>query len=200
MSDRVLQAGSIAAAAVVIGGALILVMPQHAANIIRLVIITVAAAVVLYALTENVAEWNEAEWLTSPFNRSGSESDPDGASEEVDRIRATFGQPRQLLEGGTPVTPGARRLLRPLIRTTLERQGVDMDDPKQLESVRERVSPLTWSMLTAPPLGPRRWYRTRRPDEHQVADLVHHVLDDLDRLAEQGDADQTPSPYTKGAP
>ena len=82
--------------------------------------------------------------------------------------------------------PATLRLLKPLIASALD---LDPDDEPHQGSARGPVSPLTWAVLTSEPLQRPYWFRTLRPDEREVAQTVHCVLDELDRLkAGDGDA------------
>lgn len=185
MNERDLRPGNVAAAAMVIGGLLSVLWPQHGVGIARLVIVTVAVAAGLYALAVNVPEWSTV--LTrSPFDRTDLPASERRAAGEIDRIRSQLARRRQRIEGGPAVPPEVLRLLKPLIVAALERQGLDLDDEAQLESARDLLSAPTWAVLTADVLEWPSWFRTVRPDERAVADVVHGVLDDVDRLTVAG--------------
>lgn len=185
MNERTLRPGNIAAAAAVIGGALIMILPQHALSIIALVIVTIAAAAGLYALAVNAPP----AWWRSPFDVSGRAHRP-AETDEIDRIRARLSGRRQRIARDTAVPPEALRLLRPLVHVALERAGVDMDDEQSLAAARALVSPLTWAVLTTEPLERPGWIATVQPNARHAADVVHRVLDDLDRLAGIGTTTQ----------
>jgi hypothetical protein len=188
---RALKPGHVAAAAVMIGGLLVVALPQHGPSIGRLVVVTIAAAAGLHALAVNTPEGSATGWLGSPFDRASRAGRWPLGSDEIQRIRSKLSGRRQPIGNGPPLPPDALRLLQPLIRVALERAGLDPDDEAGLESVRARLSPLTWAVLTSDPMTPPDWYRTRRPDPRRVAEVAHRVLDELDDLA--------PSNSTRGA-
>lgn len=194
MNERLLAPGRIAAAAATIGGVLLVALPEHAVSVVQLVLVTVAAAAGLYALIVNVSP----AWWISPFDRAAGPKQDDGRSEEIDAIRSKLSGRRQPVENGPPVPTDVLRLLKPLIGTALEREGLDPRDERHREAARARVSPLTWAVLTSTPLAEPRWFRTRRPDERTSAEVVHRVLDDLDRL-ETG-RDETHRPIDPSRP
>lgn len=180
MTDRTLRPGNIAAAAVAIGGILIVLMPQHSLSIIRLVIVTCAAAAGLFALIISVPR----TWWTSPFDGRGLPVREGVRSDDIESIRSVLAGRRQPIRNGPPLPAAAIRLLKPLIGVSIEREGLDPGDGDQLESARDLVSPLTWAVLTSDPLLWPRWYQTRLPNEQEVAEVAHEVLDDLDRMAD----------------
>lgn len=190
MTDRTLRPGTIAAAAVAIGGILIMAMPQHSLSIVRLVIVTSAAAAGLFALRISVPR----TWWTSPFDGRVPQVEERARSDDIDRVRSMLAGRRQPIENGPPLPAAAIRLLKPLIGVSIERKGLDPSDQDQLESARGLVSPLTWAVFTSDPLLWPRWYQTRWPNEQEVADVAHKVLDDLDRMAGGGWA---PEPHTR---
>lgn len=223
MNERTLRPANVAAAAVLIGGVLIVVLPQHGLSIVQLVVVTIAAAAALYALAISVPEWSATWWRVAPFNRpsravgptrrlrathparparlaprNGGVRRPFGRGRSrgpgnLERIRSKLSGRRQPISNGPPVPPEALRLLQPLIRVALEREGLDPGDEAHRETARALLSPLTWAVLTSEPLRGPPWYRTRRRAERQVADVVHRVFDDLDRLA-AGGGDSQPIP------
>jgi len=113
-------------------------------------------------------------------------------SDEVDRIHSTLSGRRVPVENGPPLPPETLRLLQPVIRSTLEREGIDPTDEGSLESARVRLSPLTRAVLAGEPSKHPGWFRTLRPDARQVAGIVHSVLDDLDRFDAAGSEGGTP--------
>jgi hypothetical protein len=179
MNARNLRPANTAAAALAIGGVLIVVVPQYASSIVRLVIVSIAAMAGLYALAAN----SPPAW-GSPFQRAVRRRGGRG-SDEVAWIRA------RLWGWRLPVGPAAampmevQRMLRPLIITALQRQGVDPDDDAGRAAARDLLSPLSWAVLTGGPPGRLRWLdwpRARPPARRRVAELVHRVMDELERL------------------
>lgn len=176
MNVRMLAPANVAAAAVLIGGALVVALPGHATSIVRLVVLTTAAAVVVHAVASVVPEWTATGW--SPFGRAARREGETSASGEIDRIRSRLSGRRQRIGDGPPLPPETVRLLQPLIRVALEREGLGCG-----KLARTSLSPLTLAVLAADPLQRPNWFRTHRPDGRQVAEIVHGVLDDLDRLS-----------------
>ena len=181
MNGRALWPANVAAAAVLIGGVLIVALPQHALTIVQLVIVTTAVSVGVYALAVNVhpTGWiSPFKWL-SPFSRTAHQGRLGHRSDELDWIRAKLSGRRQHLENAPPMPPPILRQLKPLIAAALD---LDLGDEPRLASARGRVSPLTFSVLTSEPLDRPSWFRMLPPNEREVAETVHRVLDDLDRL------------------
>jgi hypothetical protein len=185
MNERTLRPANIAAAAIVIGGALVVMLPQHAVSIAGLVIVTIAAAAGLYALAVNAPP----AWWRSPFDVFGGDHRPDEAH-DIDRLRSGLSGRRQRIARDTALPPGTLRLLQPLIQVALERDSIDTGDEQSVARARTRVSPLTWAVLTTEPMERPGWIRTVRPDARHVADVVHRVLDELERLAGAGQMTQ----------
>lgn len=183
MNPRTLRFGNLAAAAVLIGGVLVAVLPQYAMSVVQLVIVTVATAAALYALIAIVP----VTWWRSPFDRSGRPGRKLRGSDELDLIRSKLSGRRHPIENGRPLPPGALHLMKPLIRVALERENVDPDAEAHRASARALLSPLTWAIFTSDPSRRPHWFRTFRSKEREVADIVHAVLDDLDRLASGGE-------------
>lgn len=177
MNERTLRPGNIAAAATVIGGALIMLLPQHALSITGLTIATIAAAAGLYTLAVNAPP----AWWRSPFDGSGHGRRPE-ETDEIERIRVRLSGRRQRIARDTALPPEALRLLQPLVNVALERAGIDTDDEQSAATTRGLVSPLTWAVHTTEVLERPGWTATVRPDARHAADVVHRVLDDLDRL------------------
>lgn len=190
MNERTLRPGNVAAAAVVIGGVLVLALPQHAMSIVRLVLVTVAAGTGLYALALNAP----ATWWLSPFDRRRGAGSKGDASAEIDWIRSTMSGRRQRIENGSPLPPETLRLLRPLIRVALEREGVDPGDRTHPDSGRRPLSARTWAVLNSEPLEWRPRSRTLRADRRRTAEAVHAILDELDRLGASIAGDVAHSP------
>jgi hypothetical protein len=182
VNERTLRPGNIAAGALVLGGVLIVVLPQHALSIVRLAIVTVAAAAGLYALAVQAP----STWWMSPFDRRVRRERKSHGSNEMRWIRSRLAGPRKRIDDGPSLPADAVRLLQPLIRAGLEREGLDPADESYLASARGLLSPPTWAVLTHDPLERPRWFRTLWPDERATAEIVHSVLDDIDRLADSG--------------
>jgi hypothetical protein len=173
--NQVFRPRHIGAAAVVIGGVLIGVLPHHAMSIVRLVIVTVAAAAGLYALTASAPPM----WWLSPFDRNFSRRKKSRGSDDIESIRSKLASPRRRLAQLPPLPPESLHLLRPLIVAALEREGID---PADEASARPLVSPLTWAVLENQALQRGQWIPLL-PNQRETARVVHRVLDDLDRLA-----------------
>lgn len=176
MSERTFTASSVAAAAILIGGTLVLVMPQHAGNIARLVVVTIAAAAGLHALGMN----SPPAWWSSPF-------DPDfrmpwrrRERDEMEWIRAALSGWRHRLDDGSALPAEVIRLLRPLIEAAVERAHADDGEPSR--GTRARLSPLAKAVLTADPAKRSRWQRVA-PNRAEVAACVHRIMDEVDGLS-----------------
>lgn len=192
MNEHAVRPGSVAAAAVLIGGLLVIVLPQHAGSIIRLVIVSAAAAAGLYALTLHAP----AAWWASPLDRKPLRRGRRPA-DEVAVIRASLSGRRQRIAYGPPLPPETVRLLQPLIRGALERAGHDDPGEEGVESARRPLSPTAAAVLAAEPLSHPPWFRTVRPDARTTAAAVHRILDELDALAALGTSSastNTPAP------
>ena len=182
MNERTLRSGSVAAAAVLIGGVLIVALPQHSVSIVQLVVVTVAAAAGLYALGANVPHtgWISPFKWRSPFSPGVRPGTAGQASDEMDSIRAKLSGRRQPIENGPAMPPEILRLLKPLIRIA---HDLDPDDEAHQPPARGVLSPLTRAILTSDSLNESHWFRTLWSNEREVAEVVHSVMDDLDRLA-----------------
>lgn len=175
MSRSGLELGRVAGATLVLGGLLVALSPDLMARVVRIVVAAGAGAAALFVLRTEAAR----AWWTSPFNVGRRRREkPPGSSPELDAIAAKFRGRRQPVPGGVPLPPETIRLLRPLAASALERQRPESGSPRD-------DSPL-WALTRAlPDLEPRvwpRWFQTRSPDVKRVAEAVHEVLDDLDRL------------------
>lgn len=182
MSERRLGPWDVAAAALVIGGAITMLMPQYGASVLRLVIVTAAAAACVHALTLNVP----VTW-SSPFDgatrkRSGTPTHTDG----VEWTRSRLSARRQTMAKGPPLPPEILRILQPLIRTSIGQNDPYVEDRKHAARFRRALSPLTWAVLNADGLKQPHWFQTRWPNPREVATVVHRVLDDLESLAAGG--------------
>lgn len=179
MIERTFRPANIAAASLVIGGLLLIARPEYAISIVQLVIVTIAAAAGLYALAVNAP----AAWWLSPFDRTVRSRQRRRGYDETDRIRATMGGRRQEFPKGPAMPPETLRLLQPLIRVALEREGLDHADVAARETARALLSPRTFAVLMSDARKRPPWFRMLPPDEAGTAEVVRHVLDDLDRLA-----------------
>jgi hypothetical protein len=177
MNSQILRPGSIAAGAVVIGGTLVMLLPQHAMSIVRLVIVTVAAAAALNAFGVHAPP----RWWRSPFDRTPGGEDTGTGSRDIDRIRSEFSGRRRRIPNGPPLPPEVLHLLRPLVEVAVARAGLDPDDSRV--AGRRRLSPLCRAVLAADRSTRPPWYRMVRPDRREVAGAAHRILDELDRLA-----------------
>jgi hypothetical protein len=189
MNEPALRPAEITAAAVVVAGGLIIVWPQLALSFAGLVIATVAAAAGLHAF----AVLAPPAWWRSPFEPRRRRRRRAGRADDLDWIRATLKGRRQPVENGPPLPPATLRLLQPLIRDVLEREGIDPDDTAELEPAGIRKCPLTRAVLDAEPLRHPPWFRTRRPDARHAAETVQGVLDELDRIVAGGHVPQPPN-------
>ena len=181
MKRRALWPGNVAAGAVLIGGVLIVALPRHVLSIVQLVIVTTAVSAGLYALAANVPTtgWiSPFKWL-SPFGRVTHSARLGHRSNRLDLIRGRLSDRRQRVDNGPSIPPAILRQLKPLIAVALD---LDLRDETRLASARGRLSPRTFAALTSDPLDRPSWFRTSRSNEREVAETVHRVLDDLDRL------------------
>lgn len=184
MSHPLLRSLGVAAAAAVIGGLVVIVLPHQAGDILHLVIVTAAAAVSIQILAATIPEWAAARWMLSPFKqRRLPGAATDEHTDELSRIRDELSRRRQRMADGTPMTSATLRRLQPHVRVALEREGLGPAHGPDQAAARTRLSPLSWTVLTNEPLAWKDWYQTRRPGPVQVAEVVHHVLDDLERLS-----------------
>lgn len=181
MNSQILRPGSMAAGAVVIGGTLIMLLPQHAMSVVRLVIVTVAAAAALFAFGVHAPP----RWWRSPFDLGPGGAELGTGSRDIDRIRSEFSGWRQRIPNGPALPPEVLYLLRPLVEVAVARAGLDPGDRK---TAGRRLSPLCRAVLAADPSKRPPWYRLVRPDRRVVAGAAHRVLDELDRLAGGGAA------------
>jgi hypothetical protein len=177
--ERTFRPANIASAALVLGGLLLILRPQYAVSIVQLVLVTIAAAAGLFALAVNAP----AAWWLSPFDGTFRTARRRRGYDETDRIRATMAGRRQEFPHGPALPPETVRLLQPLIRATLQREGLDPADRESRETARAMLSPLSYGVLMSDARKRPAWYRMLPPDERSTADVVRRVLDDLDRLA-----------------
>lgn len=193
MNTGALRPSNVAAAAVVIGGGLLVLWPTHVMSIGRIVILTVAIAAALHVLATHVPAtgWiSPFKWM-SPFNRRDPKRGRRGP-DELELIHSYLTARRQPVEDAPPVPPAVLRILQRLISAKLQvtpraaRAGSARD--------RERVSPLTWAVLTAEPMRRPTWWSTLAADPDEVARLVRHVLDDLEGPAHRSVVRWAPTP------
>lgn len=181
MSPRALAPANMAAAAVLIGGVLIVARPEHVLGVAELVLVTIAAGAGLYALAAHVpptAWMSPFKWM-SPFGGGPGPERRRHGSDEIDAIRSKLSDRRQRIAHGPPLPPDVLRLLRPVIADALD---IDPDDVAQVAAAGRRLSPLAWSVLASDPIPRSYWLNTLRPNEWEVAEVVHEVLDELEHL------------------
>jgi hypothetical protein len=181
VSERNLRPANVAAAALVIGGVLLVALPRHALSIVQLVVLTAATATAVYALAVNVPPtgWmSPFKWM-SPFGGTVRPVRDELSSRETDAIRSKLSGRRIPVAGAPPMPPEALRVLKPLIRSALD---LGPDDSVRTGAQNARLSPLTWSILRCEIDTTLGWLGTVRPNEREVAEVVHHVLDELARL------------------
>lgn len=183
----------VAAAALVVAGGLILLHPQHAVTFLRLLLGTVAVAglgLLLHSVRQRTRPFD------SIFERDGRSARL--RSQAVPGLPAIEGSLREATVPayGTPLPPGARRRLFALAVTVLDRDGVDVLDPAQQAAAQARVSPLTWGVIVdeLSRVGVPRPRGRRRTTPAATAEVVHAVLDDLQRLASGATPSAAPAP------
>lgn len=76
--------------------------------------------------------------------------------------------------------PDTLRLLEPIVAAAVD---IDPEDPEQVAAALPRLSPLTGAVLASEPLVGPHWFRTRRPNQWEVAEAVHRILDELEALS-----------------
>jgi hypothetical protein len=193
------SAAPLVAALIVVGGTLVATFPQHTVSVLRVlavcVVVVVAGTAGLAVVGADHHDDRTSIGSDSVFERPSARAvgrlDPPG----LGPIRAS------LVEASVPegrrLSPGAERRLEAVARWALERAGIDLDDAAQANAVRASVAPDTWAVLSAfvpppqgvpPPPPLRRRPRRARPRDAANAaavtsEVVHTVLDDLDRLA-----------------
>ncbi|NNM34533.1 MAG: hypothetical protein HKO53_15750 [Gemmatimonadetes bacterium] len=182
MNRSGLEPGRVAAATLVLGGLLVALFPGLSARVIRIVIVAGAAGTALFVLRTQAAR----AWWTSPFNVVRHRPNAPGSSPELDRVAAKFEGRRQPVPGGTALPPETIRLLRPLVVAAMARHrgpGADAE-----------LSALTRALPELEPQVWPRWFQTRSPGPTRVAQAVHQVLDDIDRMeAHALHSDSTPT-------
>lgn len=179
MSEEALRPGNVAAAAVLVGGVLIVAFPRYAPTIVQVVIVAAAVAGALWVLASRVPPtgWlSPFKWL-SPFGETTGGDGPRHRSRELELIRSKLSGRRQEVADGPPMPPAVLRQLKPLIAGMLD---VDPRDGEEVASIRDRISPLAYALLTSEPLERPSWLATVRPDPEGAARTVHRVLDGLE--------------------
>jgi hypothetical protein len=167
-----------AAAALVVAGAAVAVVPQHAGSVIRLLLGALAVAALslpLYLVARSAMDTPSSVLERVAWRRQQEDGVP-GLGSLRSSLRTNG------IVTGAPLPPTVRRQLAAIVATAVERHGLDPRDPQQ----RSRLSPATWAVLDAD--------RARRPEHERrqeyrikpaaTAQLVHAVLDDLQRLDE----------------
>lgn len=170
MNRSGLEPARVAAATLVLGGLLVALSPALSARVIRIVIVAGAAGAALFVLRTQAAR----AWWTSPFNVVRHRPDRPGSSPELVRVAAKFEGRRQPVPGGTPLPPETIRLLRPLVVAALARH--------RAVGTETEASALTRALPGLEPQVWPRWFQTRSPRPTRVAQAVHRVLDDIDRM------------------
>ncbi len=181
MNERGLRPASVGAAALLIGGVLLLALPRYALGIVQVVIVTAAAAAALYALATRVPPtgWMSPYRWMSPFGGGDRHERADEPVDEADVLHTKLSGRRQPVADGPPMPADILRALRPLIGAALD---LDPGGGPPPPTARSRLSPLTWSILTTEPRPGQGWRGTFSPDVREVAEVVHHVLDELERF------------------
>lgn len=221
MTAGTARAVQIVLAGTVVGGGTIILFPNHAESVVR-VLLGLAAAVALLHLLARVLPGESLLVDSEFTGREGQpRTPPDSAgaggaatvssrlaaalSGELDdpipladlaRLRSRLGERRRRIPGAPshmPAIPAELvRILRGLLRRALEQDGLDPGRADHVEAIRRRLGPQSRAILACPPLDHRGRLRTKRPDEHASARVVHAVLDDLARMG-PGTA-RTPDP------
>lgn len=191
MNEHFIRPRNVAAAAVVIGGVLIIALPQYTLSIVQIVIVAGSVVAGIYALEVNVPTtgWiSPFKWM-SPFSRGAHPGKKSATPDEIRSILSKLTGWRQTLEHGPPMPPEALNLLRPLIRAGLD---LDAENETDLAAARSVLSPLTWAVLTSDQSRQPYWFQMLPPNKREVAEAVHHILDELERLG-AGNGDSHPS-------
>lgn len=181
MNGPRIQPRLILAATVVIGGILVLALPQFAMSILQIVIVTAAVVFGVFALESNVPEtgWvSPFKWM-SPFRRGSYSWRKGNKADEIGSIRRKLSGWRQPIPPCPPMPPEVLGLLRPMIQTVLGLPSEGMDD---LAEARAYLSPGTFAVLASDPSKPPPWFLMLPPNKEEVAEAVHGILDELDRI------------------
>jgi hypothetical protein len=181
MTERSVGFGD-AAAILVVSGVVIIALPTHALSVVQLAVVAVAMLACGFALTALVppAGWVAPFKAMSPFGRRSGVDAGDAGSDEIRTIRSRLSGWRQPIAHGPALPPETLLHLRPLIRTALH---LDPDDESQWTSAARRVSPLTWAVLTSDSEGQTSRFWLHPPNSRHVAEAVHKVLDEIERIS-----------------
>jgi hypothetical protein len=184
MNDPSIRPGNMVAATLMIGGILVVALPQHALSIAQIVIVASAVVTGLYALEVNVPAtgWiSPFKWM-SPFRRRDGDhrGKGDKALDELRWIRRKLSGWRQPIQHGPPLPPETLGLLRPLIRTALDLSSEHNGD---LASIRGELTPGTWAILASEGARQPYWFQMIPPNEKEVAETVHRVLDEIQTIS-----------------
>ena len=176
---------AVVAAAVVIGGLASAVWPQHGLSIVHIVTVTAAAAAGLHAVAANTARGTVDVWR-SPLTRLVQQPKVPALPSDLERTLSYLSTSR-IRHQSVALPWGTARQLNRTAEAALERRGIDLDNPSHHAAARALVSPLTWAVATYDRNRVRGARRSPlRADSPGVARIVHAVLDDLDRLAGEG--------------
>lgn len=189
MTDPAYRPGHLAAAALTLGGLLLIGVPQRAPSIIRLVLVTLAAAGGLHLILSH----GGPAFLLSPFRWTLREKDDDGGSADARRLRSALEGRRHRIAGAAPLPPATIRTLQPLIEAALDRDGAGPDAPLRRAAALQRLSLQTRAILAHDATVNPPWFRTLRSDPRATARVVSAVLDELD-LASHADASRAGVP------
>lgn len=177
MTDPRARTFVLAVGLLAVGGLVVFLSPRSATVVLQRVVGGLAVIAALHVVASNAP----AVLWSSPFDR-GPEPEPDPDVDEAEWIRARLaGRRVRLGDDGAALPPETLRLLRPLIEEHLTRGSSASHSGAAAARRRSRLSPLTRAVLAADATMQPGWWTTVRPDEHAVAELVHHVLDDLER-------------------
>ncbi len=178
MTDPRPRSFVLVAGLVLIGGTIVFFSPRSVMIVLQWVVGGLAAVAALHVVRQNAP----SVWWTSPFDREADRVD----LTEVDEaawIRARLGGRRvRIGDGEAAVPPETLRLLRPLIEECLSRAVGDLRAPSTPAALGGGLSPLTSAVLHSDPTMQPGWWGTVGPDEHGVAEIVHHVLDELEEI------------------
>ncbi len=193
MSAHPSRPSHVASGAALIGGAVIVALPHHVWTVVPVLLVSIAVAVAVHALAVHVppAGWmSPFKWM-SPFatrDWAGWSEAPRG---DIDAIRSTLSGRRQRIPGGRALPPETLRLLKPCVVAALDADAEASG--ARWRGWRDRLSPTTLALVSAEPLRHPWWFHTLRPDPAQTAEVVHLVLDDLERVSSGA-----PAPHEAG--
>lgn len=188
MTEPAYRPGHLAAAVLTLGGLLLIGVPGRAPSVIRLVLVTLAAAGALHLILSH----GGPAFLLSPFRWTVRDPADEEGSADALRLRDTMAGRRHRIEGGPLLPIATIRTLQPLIEAALDRDGAGPDVPLRRASALQRLSPVTRAILAHDSTANPPWFRTARSDPGATAQIVDAVLDELE-LALHTDA-STPAP------